>query len=218
MVIYKVVKSSSRQTISHTVTPTLGLSKKKGYHTSGNFHNDHDVKLKKQSWPFNHQQSSLRPVAVPAFCHEKWSDFSNGTNILAFQQLSWTLTQCNLCFTIVSLWNRLQVELCEISSPLQNRSLHEHAWGLCGLWSKYLRPAAPAADPGPIFASWYFRASGFWIWTCLPPLHPATVCHIFQPTNCRKNEPPGQENTMALRDGMVPCDDNPRGLTSLLKP
>ena len=47
MVIYKVVKSSSRQTISHTVTPTLGLSKKKGYHTSGNFHNDHDVKLKK---------------------------------------------------------------------------------------------------------------------------------------------------------------------------
>ena len=125
---------------SHSHTH-FGFVKKEGvpyqwYHTSGNFHNDHDVKLKK-TWLFNHQQSSLRPVAVPAFCHEKWSEFSNGTNILAFQQLSWTLTQCNLCFTIVSLWNRLQVELCEISSPLQNRSLHEHAWGLCGLWSKY---------------------------------------------------------------------------------
>ena len=33
-----------------------------------------------------------------------------------------------------------------------------------------------------------------------------------------KNAPPGRENTMALRDGMVPCNDNPRGLTSLLKP
>ena len=30
----------------------------------------------------------------------------------------------------------------------------------------HIRAAAPAADPGPIFASWYFRASGFWIWTC----------------------------------------------------
>ena len=33
-----------------------------------------------------------------------------------------------------------------------------------------------------------------------------------------KNAPPGRENTMALRDGMVPYNDNPRGLTSLLKP
>ena len=33
-----------------------------------------------------------------------------------------------------------------------------------------------------------------------------------------KNAPPGRENTMALRDGMVPCNDNPWGLTSLLKP
>ena len=32
-----------------------------------------------------------------------------------------------------------------------------------------------------------------------------------------KNAPPGRENTMALRDGMVPCNDNPWGLTSLLK-
>ena len=44
------------------------------------------------------------------------------------------------------------------------------------------------------------------------------VATSFSQQIASKNTPPGRENIMALRDGMVPYNDNPQGLSSLLKP
>ena len=37
------------------------------------------------------------------------------------------------------------------------------------------------------------------------------LLQLFATSFSQQIAPPGRENTMALRDGMVPCNDNPRG-------
>ena len=50
---------------------------------------------------------------------------------------------------------------------------------------------------------------------CLPP---AALLLLQHPFAMKKNAPAGQENTMALKDGIMRCNGNLGGLTSLLKP
>ena len=131
------------------------------------------------------------------------------------------------CFSILLLWKNAPAGQ-ENTMALQDGIMRcsGNLGGLTSLLKPYIKHMFQLLDALSVLRFYCCCCCWWWWWpaSCLLPprlltaacrLLPCCCFSILLPWN---NAPAGQENTMALKDGIMRCNGNLGGLTSFLKP